>query len=191
MSINTLLILDRDGVINEDSDDYIKSEQEWRPIPGSIEAIAALSAAGFTVAVATNQSGLGRGYFDEAELGRMHAKLLDLVAQHGGAIAAIAFCPHVPDDECDCRKPKPGLVRSIEEQTGLSAAGAWFVGDNVGDIGAARAAGCQPVLVKTGKGERTLAKLAPAELDGVPVFTDLAAFADHAIARLKESHSES
>ena len=169
-----LLILDRDGVINYDSDAYIKSLDEWIPIPGSVEAIACLSKAGWTVAVATNQSGLARGYYDEATLEAMHARLRELVAEQGGELGLIVHCPHGPDDACDCRKPKPGMLQRIAAHYGVALHGVWFVGDSSGDLTAARAVDCQPVLVKTGKGERTLAQALPAD---TLVFDDLAAVA--------------
>jgi D-glycero-D-manno-heptose 1,7-bisphosphate phosphatase len=171
-----LLILDRDGVINEDSDEYIKSLEEWIPIPSAIAAIARLSRAGWTVAVATNQSGIARGYYDPATLESMHARLRELVAEQGGEIGLIVHCPHGPDDGCDCRKPRPGMLKRIAEHYGVDLAGVWFVGDSSGDLDAALAVDCQPVLVKTGKGERTLAKSLPAE---TLVFNDLAAVAAH------------
>ncbi len=173
-----LIILDRDGVINQDSDAYIKSLAEWIPIPGSIEAIARLSKAGWTVAVATNQSGLARGYYDLATLEAMHARLRQLVAEQGGELGLIVHCPHGPNDGCDCRKPKPGMLRQIASHYGSDLAGVWFVGDSSGDLDAALAVDCQPVLVRTGKGERTLGKPLPANL---LVFDDLAAVANHLI----------
>ena len=169
-----LLILDRDGVINQDSDAYIKSVEEWIPIPGSIEAIAQLSRAGWTVAVATNQSGLARGYYDLAALEAMHDRLRTLVAEQGGEVGLIVHCPHGPDDGCDCRKPKPGMLRTIAAHYGVNLSGLWFIGDSTGDLAAALAVDCQPVLVKTGKGQRTLDKALPA---GTLVFDDLAAAA--------------
>ncbi|WP_281647330.1 D-glycero-beta-D-manno-heptose 1,7-bisphosphate 7-phosphatase [Parendozoicomonas sp. Alg238-R29] len=174
-----LVILDRDGVINEDSDDYIKSPDEWHPIPGSIEAIAKLSQAGYTVAVATNQSGIGRGYYSLETLQAMHHKMNSLVKAAGGKISCICFCPHTPDDHCDCRKPKPGLVHQIEKQLSCNAKGAWFVGDTAKDIEVAQACDCQPVLVNTGKGQRTLQK--GLVLDGVRVVENLLEFADFLI----------
>ncbi|KAB0546892.1 D-glycero-beta-D-manno-heptose 1,7-bisphosphate 7-phosphatase [Pseudomonas argentinensis] len=169
-----LIILDRDGVINHDSDAYIKSLDEWIPIPGSIEAIAALSKAGWTVAVATNQSGIARGYYPLSVLESMHARLRELVAEQGGEVGLIVKCPHGPDDGCECRKPKPGMLRQIGEHYGVALSGIWFVGDSASDLETARAVDCQPVLVKTGKGERTLTKGLPA---GTLVFDDLAAVA--------------
>ena len=173
-----LLILDRDGVINYDSDAYIKNLDEWIPLPGAVEAIARLSRAGWTVAVATNQSGLARGYYDLAALDAMHAHLRQLVAEQGGELGLIVHCPHGPDDGCDCRKPKPGMLRQIAAHYGTSLAGVWFVGDSSGDLNAALAVGCQPVLVKTGKGLLTLAQPLPA---GTLVFDDLAAVASQLI----------
>lgn len=173
-----LLILDRDGVINYDSDAYIKNLDEWIPLPGAVEAIARLSKAGWTVAVATNQSGLARGYYDQAALDAMHARLRQLVAEQGGELGLIVHCPHGPDDGCDCRKPKPGMLRQIAAHYGVSLAGVWFVGDSSGDLKAALAVGCQPVLVKTGKGLLTLAQPLPA---GTLVFDDLAAVASQLI----------
>ena len=174
-----LLILDRDGVINEDSDAYIKSLAEWIPIPGSIEAIARLSRAGWTVAVATNQSGLARGYYDEATLEAMHARLRQLVAGQGGEVGLIVHCPHGPDDGCACRKPLPGLLEQIAAHYDVALDGVWFVGDSPGDISAARAVACQPVLVRSGKGERTLAAGVP---EDVKIFDNLAALAAHLLA---------
>ena len=169
-----LLILDRDGVINQDSDAYIKSVEEWIPLPGSIEAIAQLSKAGWTVAVATNQSGIARGYYDIATLDAMHERLRSLVAQQGGELGLVVYCPHEPDEGCACRKPKPGMLHTIAEHYGVPLARLWFVGDSLGDLEAARAVDCQPVLVKTGKGEKTLGKTLPV---GTLVFDDLAAVA--------------
>ncbi|MDH1264898.1 D-glycero-beta-D-manno-heptose 1,7-bisphosphate 7-phosphatase [Pseudomonas sp. GD03944] len=171
-----LLILDRDGVINQDSDAYIKSLEEWIPIPGSIEAIARLSKAGWTVAVATNQSGLARGYYGPEALEAMHARLRELVAEQGAEVGLIVHCPHGPNDGCDCRKPKPGMLRQIAAHYGVSLDGVWFVGDSSGDLEAACTVDCQPVLVKTGKGMITAGKALPA---GTLVFDDLAAVAAH------------
>lgn len=169
-----LIILDRDGVINHDSDAYIKSLDEWIPIAGSIEAIARLSKAGWTVAVATNQSGIARGYYPLAVLESMHTRLRELVAEQGGEVGLIVQCPHGPDDGCDCRKPKPGMLLQIADYYGVPLQGVWFVGDSGSDLQTAHAVDCQPVLVKTGKGARTLAKPLPAD---TLVFDDLAAVA--------------
>jgi D-glycero-D-manno-heptose 1,7-bisphosphate phosphatase len=169
-----LLILDRDGVINEDSDAYIKSVQEWIPIPGSVEAIAQLTKAGWTVAVATNQSGIARGYYDLATLDAMHARLRELVAEQGGEVGLIVYCPHGPDEGCACRKPKPGMLQTIATHYAVDLAGIWFVGDSKGDLQAAQAVDSQPVLVLTGKGRKTEAGELP---QGTLVFDDLAAVA--------------
>lgn len=161
-------------MINHDSDAYIKSLEEWVPIPGSIEAIAQLSKAGWTVAVATNQSGIARGYYSLATLDAMHARLRALVAEQGGEVGYIVYCPHGPDEGCDCRKPKPGMLQAIAEHYQVPLAGVWFVGDSKGDLEAALAVDAQPVLVKTGKGAQTLEKgIAPTTL----IFDDLAAIA--------------
>ena len=169
-----LLILDRDGVINYDSDAYIKSVEEWIPLPGSIEAIAQLSKAGWTVAIATNQSGIARGYYDIATLDAMHARLRALVAEQGGEVGLVVYCPHGPDEGCDCRKSKPGMLKIISEHYKVPLAGIWFVGDSLGDLEAAKAVDSQPVLVKTGKGDKTQAKNLPV---GTLIFDDLAAVA--------------
>jgi len=172
-----LVILDRDGVINQDSDHYIKSADEFRPIPGSLAAIARLNRAGYTVAVATNQSGIGRGLFDRDALEAMHAKLRRLLAAEGGEVDHIFFCPHTPEDDCDCRKPRPGLLRRIAEHYGMALAGVPAIGDSLRDLQAARAVGARPLLVRTGKGERALATGGEA-LAGVPIYADLAAAVD-------------
>lgn len=174
-----LVILDRDGVINQDSDAYVKNVDEWIPIPGSAAAIARLCKAGYQVAVATNQSGLARGYFTPADLDAMHAKMTALVAAEGGSFAHIAWCPHGPDDHCDCRKPLPGLIDQIEQALGVSAAGTPMVGDSLRDLEAGIARGCRPVLVRTGKGIKTEPKLAGhAELANTPVFDNLSDWVD-------------
>jgi D-glycero-D-manno-heptose 1,7-bisphosphate phosphatase len=151
-----LIILDRDGVINYDSDQFIKSPDEWRPIPGSLEAIARLNHAGFRIVVATNQSGLGRGLFDMATLIAIHEKMYKALAQAGGRIDAVFYCPHTADSECACRKPKTGMLIEIGQRFGVELIGVPCVGDSVRDLQAADATGAQPILVLTGKGEKTL-----------------------------------
>ena len=173
-----LVILDRDGVINEDSDDYIKSVEEWHPVPGSIAAIADLYRAGYRIAVATNQSGLARGYFDELALANMHAYMNHLVEEAGGCIDVVAWCPHAPAEGCTCRKPLPGLLDSIAETLDMAVAGSWLVGDTLKDVEVARTRACRPILVKTGKGHASAQALAAAGDDSVPVFDDLRAAAD-------------
>ena len=151
-----LIILDRDGVINYDSDQFIKSPDEWRPIPGSLEAIARLNHAGFRVIVATNQSGLGRRLFDMATLISIHDKMYKALAQLGGRVDALFYCPHTADSNCDCRKPKPGMLIEIGQRFGVDLTGVPCVGDGERDLQAAAAVGAQPILVLTGKGEKTL-----------------------------------
>ena len=145
-----LIILDRDGTINEDRDDYVKSADEWVPLPGALEAIARLNHAGWHVVVATNQSGLGRGLFDMAALNAMHTKLNRLLATHGGRVDAVFFCPHAPDDACECRKPQDGLLRRAAADLGVDLREAWMVGDILDDIEAGNRAGCRTVLVDRG-----------------------------------------
>jgi D-glycero-D-manno-heptose 1,7-bisphosphate phosphatase len=179
--MNKLIILDRDGVINQDSDDYVKSLEKWIPIEGSCEAIADLYKAGYQIAIATNQSGLARGYFSVGDLEAMHGRMIALVEAAGGKIATIKYCPHGPDDACDCRKPLPGLVDQIEAELDVSADGAWFIGDSLRDLQAGLPKGCKPALVMTGKGEKTLLKMltteVEAEIKQAPVFNNLAHFA--------------
>lgn len=177
-----LVILDRDGVINEDSDAYIKSPAEWLPLPGSAAAIARLNAAGFQVVVATNQSGLGRGYFSAQTLDDIHQKMTRHLADHNAHLAGIFICPHAPEAQCDCRKPKPGLLDQIARQLKCDLTGVPLVGDSLRDLEAGLACACQPVLVKTGKGERTLEKGLPPALAATPVYADLAAFVDALLA---------
>ena len=170
-----LVILDRDGTINEDSESHIKSTAEWQPIEGSLDAIARLTQAGYRVVVATNQSGIARGLFDTATLIAIHDRLQREAALAGGRIDAFFFCPHAADSACDCRKPKPGMLLEIARRFNVSLADVYMVGDAQRDVEAAAAAGARPVLVLTGKGRKTLddGKLPP----GTDVYPDLAAFA--------------
>ena len=154
-----LVILDRDGVINEDSPDFIKSPAEWSPIDGSLDAIARLAAAGFKIAVASNQSGVGRGLFDEQILESIQQKMCDLIAEAGGRIDEIVYCPHHPDDDCNCRKPKPGMLERLSARLATPLAGVPVIGDSLRDIEAAQAVGARPVLVLTGNGRQTAALL--------------------------------
>jgi D-glycero-D-manno-heptose 1,7-bisphosphate phosphatase len=169
-----LVILDRDGVINEDSDEYIKSVAEWCPIPGSLEAIARLSQAGYHVAVASNQSGIGRGLFDYDALFAIHDRLQKAVAELGGRIELIEFCPETPDNATAMRKPGPGMLLDLARRLQTSLDNVPFVGDTLADIAAARSAGARPILVLTGKGPSTKKKR---EAAGIETFDDLAAFA--------------
>ena len=150
-----LVVLDRDGVINHDSDAFIRSAAQWRAIDGSMEAIALLSNSGFTVAVATNQSGLARGHFDEDTLNEIHRTMILAVAAAGGEIDRIVYCPHGPDDNCDCRKPAPGLLRQLGDYYDLSMHGVPFIGDSLRDLQAAAAVGARGILVRSGKGRAT------------------------------------
>jgi D-glycero-D-manno-heptose 1,7-bisphosphate phosphatase len=151
-----LIILDRDGVVNRDSEQFIKSPDEWRPIPGSLEAIARLSHAGFRVAVCTNQSGIGRGLFDMATLNAIHNKMHRALALAGGRIDAVFFCPHTGEARCECRKPQPAMLGEAMQRFGAEPATVPCIGDGLRDLQAAEAAGGQPILVLTGKGEKTL-----------------------------------
>jgi D-glycero-D-manno-heptose 1,7-bisphosphate phosphatase len=169
-----VVVLDRDGVINEDSSEYIKSVAEWRPIPGSLEGIATLHRAGFVPVVVTNQSGLARGLFTEDVLAAIHREMLAAVRTAGGEIAGIYYCPHHPDDGCDCRKPRVGLLRRVERDFGCSLAGAPLIGDQPSDVATADAIRARPILVRTGKGATTERSLAAR---GLTVFDDLRAAA--------------
>jgi D-glycero-D-manno-heptose 1,7-bisphosphate phosphatase len=170
-----LVVLDRDGTINYDSDQYIKSPAEWKPIPGSMQAIARLTQRGWRCVVATNQSGIARGLFDMATLNAIHAEMHRAVGQAGGRIDAIFFCPHAADSNCECRKPKPGLLREIASRFDIELAGVPMIGDSLRDVEAAAAAGAQPYLVLTGKGRQT--RDAGGLPKGTEVVADLAAIA--------------
>jgi D-glycero-D-manno-heptose 1,7-bisphosphate phosphatase len=167
------IVLDRDGVINEDSDRYIKSPDEWKPIPGSADAIARLTQAGFRVVVATNQSGIARGLFDMHMLNAMHDKMHRVIAQAGGRIDAVFYCPHASDAECLCRKPKPGMFHEISRRFGVDLRAVPAIGDSLRDLQAAEIAGCKELmLVRTGKGRKTEA--AGGLPTGTRVFDNLA-----------------
>ncbi len=172
-----LIILDRDGVINYDSEHYIKSPAEWKPLPGSLEAIAKLTQSGYKVVVATNQSGIGRGLFDMDTLNAIHGKMLNAAKALGGRIDAIYYCPHPADSTCNCRKPRPGMMERIGACFNIDLAGVPAVGDSLRDLEAAAQVGAKPMLVLTGKGKKTQAdnKLP----SGTIVFDDLAAVVTH------------
>jgi D-glycero-D-manno-heptose 1,7-bisphosphate phosphatase len=172
-----LVILDRDGVINYDSKDYIRSPADWRPIPGSLAAIARLNQAGYRVVVATNQSGLARGLLTLDDLFRIHEKMHQALAQVGGQIDAVFFCPHGPGDDCECRKPRPGLLLDIGRRLRLDLQDVPVVGDALRDVQAAQAVGARPILVRTGKGRETEQR--GEGLEGVELFDDLASLAQH------------
>ena len=172
-----LVILDRDGVINFDSDHYIKSPEEWKPIPGSLDAIARLNQWGYRVVVATNQSGVGRGLFEMDALNAIHDKMLRALAVAGGRVDAIFFCPHTNADDCDCRKPRAGMLEDIASRYNCDLSGVPSVGDSLRDLLAAQAVGAQPMLVLTGKGKKTVRD--PGLPEGTLVFPDLAAAVAH------------
>src|SRR5574343_122003 len=167
------IILDRDGVINHDSDQFIKSPAEWKPIPGSREAIARLNDHGYRVIVATNQSGIGRELFDMDTLSAIHDKMVKALAQVGGKIDAIFFCPHSAEAGCECRKPSPGMFQQLAERYGIDLNGVPTVGDSLRDLQAGAAMGCRPYLVQTGKGAKT--QHDPALPESTQIFADLAA----------------
>ncbi len=176
-----MVILDRDGVINQDSDDYIKSADEWTPLPGALEAISRLKKAGYLVTVASNQSGIARGLFNEDDLHKIHDKLKQQLATRGAEIDGIYYCPHGPRDNCICRKPKPGMLIQIAQKYKINLAETPFVGDNIGDINAAKMANAKPVLVRTGKGEYVMQNFP--EAVNVPVYDDLAHFVREILKR--------
>ena len=182
-----LVILDRDGTINAESADFVKTPEEWTPLPGALEAIARLNHAGWHVAVASNQSGLGRGLFDVTALNAMHAKMIRLLSAVGGRVDAIFYCPHTPDDNCHCRKPEPGLFEQIGERYGSDLSEVHAVGDSLRDVLAGAKAGCQPHLVLTGHGAalrgRELPDTFPANTQ---VHEDIAAFAEWLLAAVPD-----
>lgn len=179
-----LIILDRDGVINFDSDKRIKSAEEWKPIPGSLEAIARLNQNGYRVVVATNQSGVGLGIYDMGALNAIHAKMHKALTQVGGRVDAVFYCPHTADSQCECRKPKSGLFRQIAERFHADLRGVPAVGDSLRDLQAAVAVGCQPMLVLTGKGKKTQA--AGGLPEGTQTCLDLSAAVDALLSRVGE-----
>jgi len=172
-----LIILDRDGVINKDRSDGVRSPAQWEPLPGSLEAIARLTKAGYQLAVATNQSGIARGQLDLDTLYAIHRKMHEMVVEAGGHIDLIVFCPHSDANECQCRKPMPGMLYTINERLNVDLTDVHMVGDSLRDLQAAMAVGAMPVLVRTGKGMQTVES--NKGLDHIPAFDDLAAFVDH------------
>ncbi len=173
------VILDRDGTINVDSDAFIKSPEEWLPLPGSLEAIALFNRHGFKVVVISNQSGVARGLFDIGTLETIHAKMRRMAFEAGGSIDAIYFCPHGPDDHCDCRKPKPGLFEAFAADSQANLKNVYAIGDSMRDAQAAEAAGAKPILVKTGKGLKTIADHPQLKL---PIFENLYEAATHIVS---------
>ena len=184
-----LVILDRDGTINEDREDFVKSPEEWVPLPGALEAIARLNHAGWHVVIASNQSGLGRGLFDMAAVNAMHAKMNQLLARQGGRIDAVFLCPHAPDDPCSCRKPLPGLFEQIGERYGVNLRDVPAVGDSLRDLQAGVAAGCEPHAVLSGKlgeaGEEERGRDL-AQVPSVTVHQNLATFVEHLLQRERQ-----
>ena len=176
-----LVALDRAGVLNHESPDFLKSPEEWLPIKGSLEAIARLSQAGYDVIVITNQSGVARGLLSADMLGQIHVRMIDYVQQHGGKIQSVLFCPHHPDDDCECRKPKTGLYQDLARRLNIAFTDVFSVGDSLRDLQAAAGAGAKPILVRTGNGRHTQQSLSEPEneaLQSTPVFQDLAKFVD-------------
>jgi D-glycero-D-manno-heptose 1,7-bisphosphate phosphatase len=189
-----LIVLDRDGTINIDRDDYVKSAHEWEPIPGALEAIARLNHAGWHTVIATNQSALGRGIFDMSSLNEMHAKMNSLLFKLGGRVDAVFFCPHSPTDDCDCRKPRPGLLRQIGERFGVDLKQVPIVGDSLRDLQAGAAVGCPLHLVRTGKFGAMSDDATAAALKYLPhteIHEDLSEFAEFIIDRERSMRAPS
>jgi D-glycero-D-manno-heptose 1,7-bisphosphate phosphatase len=189
MQAPKLIILGRDGILNVFRDDHVKDPAEWTPVPGALEAVAQLNQEGWHVVIATNQSGIGRGMIDIASFNAVHARMMELLAAQGGRIDAVFFCPHAPEDGCDCRKPLPGLMLRVAERYGVRLADVPMVGDTARDLQAAVAAGCEPHLVLTGRA----AGLSEADLQtllhdapGTKVHPTLGAFAEFIIQRQLE-----
>lgn len=180
MSTAKYVLLDRDGVINQDSGDFIKSADEWLPIKGSLEAIALLNQHGYQVVVITNQSGVGRGHYSDATLTEIHLKMIRMVEALGGKINHIYYCPHLPDADCKCRKPKPGMLEQFGKDAQVDLTDIYFIGDSLRDIEAGIAAGAKPLLVKTGNGTKTLA--ANPDLN-IPIFENLYDAAEYILSR--------
>ena len=185
-----IVILDRNGTINVHREDFVKSDVEWTPLPGALEAIARLNHAGWRVVIASNQSGLGRGLFDMASLNAMHAKMHKMLAAVGGRIDAVFFCPHAPDEGCACRKPASGLFAQIADRYGVELAGMPTAGDSLRDLQAGHAVGCEPHLLLTGMGEacRGVDPLPPDYPPGTRVHADLGAFVEFLLAREAQQH---
>ena len=181
-----LVILGRDGILNVYRDDHVKAPEEWEPIPGALEAVARLNHAGWHTVLATNQAGIGRGMIDMASINAVHAHMMHKLMQAGGRLDAVFFCPHTPEDQCDCRKPKPGLMLRIGERYGIELATVPMVCDTLRDLQAAQAAGCEPHLVRSGRAARLSADELQRIVEQVPateVHTDLGAFADYLLER--------
>ncbi|KTD61263.1 D-glycero-beta-D-manno-heptose 1,7-bisphosphate 7-phosphatase [Legionella spiritensis] len=180
--MNKFIVLDRDGVINFDSPHYIKTVGEFIPIPGSIKAIARLTEAGYTIGIATNQSGIARGYYSEHVLADIHDSMLSEIGKAGGEIAAVAYCPHLPDTGCSCRKPAPGMLLKLADSFHCSPAALIFAGDRISDIQAAEAVGATPIMILSSMTDRELLKSYP----HVPVYSSLSAYVDDLLRRENE-----
>jgi D-glycero-D-manno-heptose 1,7-bisphosphate phosphatase len=184
--IPKLVILGRDGILNQYREDHVKEPSEWTPVPHALEAVARLNHAGWHVVIATNQAGIGRGMIDMASLNAVHAHMMKVLQEQGGRIDAVFLCPHTPEDHCDCRKPLPGLMLDIGRRYGADLTQVPLVGDTARDMLAARAAGCQPHLVRSGRGaaldEAQLQQLA-AQVPGLQVHEDFNAFVDYLLQR--------
>jgi D-glycero-D-manno-heptose 1,7-bisphosphate phosphatase len=182
MENSKLIILDRDGVINQDSDDFIKSPEEWQAIPGSLEAIARLCREDYRVVIITNQSGISRGLYTINTLNKIHEKMIEDLHRSGGEISAVFFCPHSDDEDCECRKPKPGMFLELAKRLKCNLKDVYAVGDSLRDIQATVAAGAMPILVETGKGLKTIEEMSDPEyglvINSTPVFKDLSSFVD-------------
>ena len=193
MDNRKLIVLDRDGVINQDSDTHIRSPEQWVAIPGSLEAIARLCRQDYQIVIVTNQSGISRGYYSVNTLNRIHQKMLDELSHFGGEISALFFCPHSDKHRCECRKPKPGMLLELAQRLKCNLNDVYVVGDSLRDIQAAQSAGARPVLVETGKGLDTLKELESGEgqekFGQVPRFSDLASFVDHILAPIHQPSS--
>jgi D-glycero-D-manno-heptose 1,7-bisphosphate phosphatase len=192
LHIPKLVILGRDGILNAYRDDHVKSPQEWEPVPGAMEAVARLNHAGWHTVVATNQSGIGRGMIDMASINAIHAHMYHCLAAAGARVDAVFFCPHTPEDHCDCRKPKPGLLLQIGRRYGIDLSAVPMVSDTLRDLQAAQAAGCEPHLVRTGRAAQLTLEDVRRILEQVPeteVHRDLAAFAEFMLERSHTPHS--
>ncbi len=186
-----LVILDRDGTLNQASDEFITSPDEWVPLPGALDAVARLNHAGFHVVIASNQPGLGRGLFDVVTLNAIHTKMHKLLAAVGARVDAVFYCPHSPEESCQCRKPQPGLFQQIGERHGMELQGVAACGDTLAHLQAGAAAGCEPHLVLTGQSAHLRGQLLPADFPpGTVVHSDLGAFADFVIARPPQSQAQ-
>lgn len=188
-----LVILGRDGILNEFRDDHVKSPDEWQPVPGALESVARLNHAGWHVVVATNQSGIGRGMIDMASVNAIHARMVQRLAMVGGRVDAVFFCPHAPEDHCDCRKPLPGLMHEVGKRYGIELKQVPMLSDTLRDLQAAHAAGCGPHLVRSGRAaalnDEQVRQLA-AQVSGALVHDDMAAFVDHLLRREHQVDSE-